>query len=153
MCMARRYDETIEQHKKTVELDPNFFYLDSWVGIAYREKRMYAESVAEYQNVQKITGNPIAGLAVTYARIGKTAEAREILRELQELATRRYLSPEHVATIYASFGEKDQAFAWLEKAYEARSAILSVTFSSAVYDPLRSDPRFTDLLRKMGLEK
>ncbi|MGH9366011.1 MAG: protein kinase domain-containing protein, partial [Thermoanaerobaculia bacterium] len=152
LCLARRYDEVIAQHRKTEELDSNFYYLDSWAGIAYREKGMYAEAVAEYQHVQKVTGSPVAGLAVTYAQMGRTAEARTILQEFLELAKRRYVSPDQMAMIYANLGEKDQAFAWLDKAYEARSG-MGVLLISASYDPLRADPRFTALLRKMGLEK
>ena len=100
--MARRYDEAIEQRKRTSELDPNFFYFDSPVGIAYRQKGMYAEAVAEYQHVQQVTGGPVSGLAVTYARMGRTSAARNILQELLERAGRRYVSPEQVALIYAS---------------------------------------------------
>jgi serine/threonine protein kinase/Tfp pilus assembly protein PilF len=153
LCQARRYDETIEQHKKTQELDPNFYYLDSWAGIAYREKKMYEQSAAEYNRIRQFTGSPNAGLAVTYSRMGKTAEAREILREFLEMSKRRYTSPEQVATIYAALGENDQAFEWLQKAYDARSAFLVTSYATPAYDSLRSDPRFTELLRKMNLGK
>ncbi|MEP6994703.1 MAG: protein kinase [Acidobacteriota bacterium] len=153
LCLARRYDEAIEQHRKTAELDPNFFYLDAWAGVAYREKNMYAEAVAEYQSAEKASNGPIAGLAVTYARMGKTSEARIILQELLAVTKQRYVAPEVVATIYASLGEKDQAFAWLEKSYEARSGSLTWSPAFPAFDPLRSDPRFAELLRKMGLEK
>ena len=152
LCLARRYDETIAQHKKTEELDPNFFYLDSWAGIAYREKRMYAEAAAKYEHVRQVTGGPVAGQAVTYARMGRTGEARKILQEFVELAKRRYVSPDQMAMICASLGEKEQAFAWLDKAYQARSG-MGLLLISAAYDPLRSDPRFTALLNKIGLEK
>jgi eukaryotic-like serine/threonine-protein kinase len=153
LCLARRYDETIEQHKRTQELDPNFYYLDSWVGTAYREKKMYAQSAAAYKQVRQFTGSPNAGLAVTYGRMGKTEEAQEILREFLEMSKRHYISPEQVATIYAALGEIDQAFEWLQKAYDARSAFLVTSYVSPAYDPLRSDPRFTELLRKMNLGK
>jgi TolB-like protein/Tfp pilus assembly protein PilF len=152
LCLARRYDETIAQHKKSEELDPNYFYLDSWAGIAYREKKMNAESVVEYQKIQKTAGVPLAGLAVTYARMGRTAEAREILQELLNLSGRRYVAPELVATIYVSLGEKDQAFVWLDKSYEARSAYMPSLYGSAVFDSIRPDPRFTALMKKMKLE-
>jgi len=153
LCLARRYDEAIEQHKRTEELDPNFFYLDSWVGVAYREKKMYEQGATAFTNVQQFTGGPSAGLAVTYARMGKTSEAREILREFLETSKRRYTSPEQVATIYAALGENDLAFEWLQKAYDARSAFLVTSYASPVYDSLRSDLRFTELLRKMNLQK
>ena len=152
LCLARRYDEVLAQHKKTEELDPNFFYLDSWAGISYREKKMYAESAAQYQHLRQVTGGPVAGQAVTFARMGKTAEARKILQEFVDLAKRRYVSPDQMAMICASLGEKDQAFAWLDKAYEARSG-MSALLLTPTYDPIRADPRFTALLRKMGLEK
>jgi serine/threonine-protein kinase len=152
LCLARRYDETIAQNKKTQELDPNFYYLDSWVGIAYREKKMYAEAVAEYEHARRITGAPVAGLAVTYARMGRAEDARKILRELIALAGQRYVTPESIATVYASLGEMDQAFAWLDKGQEARSGFLASSCPSPALDPLRSDPRFTAVLRKMGLE-
>jgi tetratricopeptide (TPR) repeat protein len=154
LYMSRRFDEALAQHQKTSELDPNFFYLDSPAGIAYREKGMFAESVAEYQHLEKVTGQPMPGLAVTYARMGKTSEARNILREMLELAARKYVSPEQVAMIYANLGEKDQAFIWIEKAYEARSAwLVTVILVSPSYDPIRADPRYTALLRKMRLEQ
>lgn len=153
LCLGRRYDETIEQHKRTEELDPNFFYLDSWVGVAYREKKMYEQSATAFKKVREFTGSPNAGLAVTYSRMGKTAEAREILREFLEMSRRHYISPEQVATIYAALGENDNAFEWLQKAYDARSAFLVTSYISPAYDSLRSDPRFTDLLRKMNLGK
>ncbi|MEP6995527.1 MAG: hypothetical protein ABI968_13465, partial [Acidobacteriota bacterium] len=152
LCLARRYDEVLAQHKKTEELDPNFFSLDSWAGIAYREKKMYVEAAAEYEHVRQVNGGPVAGLAVTYAQMGRTTEARKILQEFLELAGRRYVSPDQVAMIYASLGEKDQAFAWLDKAYEARSGMATLLITPA-YDPLRADPRFTALLKKMGLPK
>jgi hypothetical protein len=74
--MSRRFDELLAQHQRASELDPNFFYVDSPAAIAYREKGMFAESVAEYQRLRKVTGQPMPGLAVTYARMGKTSEAR-----------------------------------------------------------------------------
>jgi len=93
-------DQTIAQHRKTAELDPNSFYNDSSGAVAYREKGMFAESVAEYQRLQRVTGGHLfSGLAITYARMGKTTEARTILREFLELSKRKYLSPEQIALI------------------------------------------------------
>ena len=86
--------------------------------------------------------------------MGKTAEARTILSQFLELSQRKYVSPEQIALIYANLGEKDRAFAWLDRAYEARSAnLITVMLASPAYDPLRSDPRFEVLLRKIGLKK
>ena len=153
LATARRYDEAIEQHRKTGELDPNFYYFDSPGGLAYREKGMYPEAVADYLHVRQATGQPVAGLAVTYAKMGRTEEARAVLSEFLDLSARQYVSPEQVAMIYASLGERDQAFAWLERAYEARSAFLVVgILTSPAYDPLRADPRFAALVKKMGIQ-
>ncbi len=152
LCLARRYDDVLAQHKKTAELDPNFYYLDSWAGIAYREKKMYSESAAEYERIRQVTGAPVAGQAVTFARMGKTAEARKILQEFLDLSKRRYVSPDQMAMICANLGEKDQAFAWLDKAYEARTGMMALLLTPS-YDPIRADPRFTALLKKMRLSK
>ena len=155
LLAARRYDQAIAQHRKTTELDANFFYYESFLAAAYREKGMFAESVAEYQRLQRVTGGQLfSGLAITYARMGKTAEARAILTEFLELSKRKYVSPESIALIYASLGEKDQAFAWLDRACESRSGFLvSGILGLPDYDSLRSDPRFDVLLRKIGLKK
>jgi TolB-like protein/tRNA A-37 threonylcarbamoyl transferase component Bud32/Flp pilus assembly protein TadD len=154
LVSSRQYDKAIQQHKRTAELDPNFYYFESSLGIAYREKGMLAEAMAEYQRLQRaMGGQPLMGLAITYARMGKTAEARNILNEFLKRSERQYVSPDEIALIYASLGEKDQAFAWLDRAYEARSAFLITGMNSANYDPLRSDPRFDTLLRKIGLRQ
>ncbi len=153
LCIGRRYDEAIAQHRKSEELDPHFFYSDSWPGVAYREKKMYAESVAEYEKAQKITGKPLPGLAVTYARMGKTAEARAILQQLLELNRRRYIPPEFFSEVYAALGEKDEAFAWLDKSYDARSAFLPALLYSPLFDDLRSDPRFPEMVKKRNLDR
>src|SRR3954447_4476928 len=154
LLSARRYDETIAQHAKTAELDASFFYYDSLAGAAYREKGMFAESVAEYQRLQRVTGGQFfAGLAITYARMGKTAEARAILKQFLEFSKRKYVSPDKIALMYASLGEKDEAFAWLDRAFENRSGFLAAFLVTPDYDTLRSDPRFDVLMRKMGFKK
>jgi len=153
LCIGRRYDEVLAQHEKSEELDPRFFYSDSWPGVAYREKKMYAESVAEYQKAQKITGTPLPGLAVTYARMGKTAEARAVLQKLLELNQQRYIPPEFFSEIYAALGDKNEAFAWLDKSYDARSAFLPALLYSPLFDDLRSDPRFPEMVKKRNLDR
>jgi Tfp pilus assembly protein PilF len=155
LVKSRRYDQAIQQHRRTAELDPNFFYSGSSLGTAYLEKGMFAEAVAEYQRLQRATGGPsFSGLAVTFARMGKTAEARKILDEFLNRSEQQYVSSDEIALIYASLGEKDQAFAWLDRAYEARSAFLITgILGGPDYDPLRGDPRLDALLRKIGLKK
>lgn len=149
LVAAHRYDEAIAQHKKTQDLDRNFFYADSYSGIAYRQKGMLNESLAEYRRASQIAGQPLPGMAVTFARMGRSAEARAILREILDLSTRRYVAPEAAAIIYIALGEKDQAFVWLDKALEARSASLVYFIGMPQYDPVRADPRFVALLGKI----
>ncbi len=155
LFMAGRFDDTLVQYQKTLELDPNFFYLESHAALVYRAKGMLAESVAEYQRQQLVMDGPAPyGLAVTYARMGRTTEARAILTELMALAQRRYVPPDQLALIHAGLGELDQAFVWLDRAYEARSApMVAWILRSPDYDPLRSDPRFDVLLRKIGFKR
>ncbi len=154
LSMAGRHDEVLAQHRQTAELDANFFYIDSFTGLAYREKKMWKEAVAEYERYHEVTGLPLAGLAVTYARMGRARDARKILQQLLDKAKRQYVSPEQLAIVYAGLGENESAFQWLERAYEARSAWLaSGILSSPDYDSLRGDPRFPAFVRKMGLAK
>jgi len=151
---ARQYDEVIEQHKRTVELDPNFFYGDSFLALAYREKGMLKEALDEYMKVQKLMpGQPLAGLAVLYARMGKRQEATNILRDLINESKKRYVAPTGIAFVYIALGEKDLAFDWLDRAYEAHDTFMNGLTTDLSYDPIRSDPRFAVLLKKMGFEK
>jgi TolB-like protein/Tfp pilus assembly protein PilF len=151
--MARDYDRIIEEHRESAELDPDFFYWDSWLAIAYREKGLYEESVSEYRNAQELMGQvPLHGLAVTYARMGRTEEARRILEELHGLARETYVAPDKFAMIHAALGENDQAFEWLERAREAHSAGMMWLDGFPEYDSVRSDPRFEALLRRLNYD-
>ncbi len=86
-----------------------------------------------------------------YAREGRKQEARQLLRQLLLLARREYIDPGLPAAVYISLGDKEQAFAWLEKAYAAQSAYMTSLKAWSLFDPIRSDPRFADLLRRVGL--
>ncbi|MCI0405544.1 MAG: tetratricopeptide repeat protein, partial [candidate division Zixibacteria bacterium] len=153
---SRRYDEAIEQLKKAQEMDPNFFLAHLWQGFAYQEKSMYKAALEEYEKAKTLSsGSPItiASLGHTYAFSGKREKAEEVLKELFELMQHRYVSAYYFASIYAGLGDKDKAFDWLEKAFEERSQALVFLKVDPHVDPLRADPRFTALLRKVGLEK
>jgi tetratricopeptide (TPR) repeat protein len=91
------------------------------------------------------------GIAYVYAVLGKKDEARELLAQVQEQHRNEYLSSAYQAAVYASLGDKDQAFSWLEKAYSERDGQLLYLKISPMFDPLRSDPRFRELLKKIGL--
>jgi len=158
----RRYDEAIEQFRKTIELAPSPWILSSvyWhLGAVYEKKGMYAEAIAEYQKGMNLTGD--SDLAAALEQDHKTSgfiEAKRImfrktLQKMREASTRERVSPLDFAFIYAELGEKEQAFEWLEKAYEERSSPLVHLGNGLVCtcDALRSDPRFADLLRRIGL--
>jgi len=152
--LAHKYDQAIEQSRSTLELDPNFFPAHRYLGLAYEQKAMYAEAIAELNKAATLSNGSAqmkATLAHAYAMAGKAGEARKILNELEETAKQRYVSPYDIATIYAALGEQNRAFDWLEKAYEERSGWLAYLKINPILDNLHSDPRFADLLRRIGL--
>jgi Flp pilus assembly protein TadD len=151
---ARQYDEAVEQCRKTLELDPNFAPGHWMLGQAYRQKGMYEEAIAEFQKaVALFRGDPmqLAVLGHGYAVAGKRSEAQKIINELTELSKRRYFPPYFIALIYVGLGDKNKAFELLEKVFAERSANLTVLQAEPMFDPVRSDPRFQDLLRRVGL--
>ena len=118
---------------------------------------MYDEAIAEFKNAISLKvgtgGNELSvpGLGHVYAVSGKKSEARRVLDELKQRFAQQYLPATSVALIYAGLGEKDQAFAWLDKAYEQRSFQMQWINLDARWDTLRSDPRFGDLMGRMGI--
>jgi serine/threonine protein kinase len=161
---ARRYDEAIEQYRKTIEMDPNFRPAHAELGWAYLHKGMRQEAIAEFQKAIELAGislepgamkkrvgiGPVGSLAYAYGMAGNRDEALRLVEELKRLATQSYVSPYTIAGGYIGLGDKDQAFAWLEKACKERVGWLVFLKVGPLYDPLRSDPRFNDLLRCVG---
>jgi eukaryotic-like serine/threonine-protein kinase len=157
LFFARQYDRAIESLRETLEMDPNFALAHVRLGGAYEFKGMYEEAIAEYQRAIELSGSSAdnstmsAMLAHSYAASGRGDQARDILNRLKEQSQRGYVSPCDIAEVHAALGEEDQAFEWLEKAYELRSSDLRFLRVSQLMDSLRSDPRFADLLRRVGL--
>jgi DNA-binding winged helix-turn-helix (wHTH) protein/TolB-like protein/Tfp pilus assembly protein PilF len=153
LYLAGKHDQAIEQARKMLEIDPNFFPARRYLGLAYEQKGMYAEAVEEFQKGIKLSGSPlmVALLGHAYAASGKKEEARKVLAELKHLSSRRYVSPYTIAAIYTGLGERDQAFDWLERAFEERDIWLMNMKVDPVFSSLRSDKRFIDLLRRTGL--
>lgn len=149
---ARRYDEAIEIHKKTLEMDPSFFNARTGLGWAYEQKGMYEEAMAEFQKVIEATGDDHERvlLAHVYAVSGRRDEARKMLREMRE---RSDISAAEIAAIYAALGETDQSFAWLETAHQEQSPVLQFLTVNPYWDVLRPDPRFDDLVRRVGIPR
>ena len=151
--LAGQNDRAIEQCKKILDLDPSFFPARRYLGLAYEQKGMYREAIAEFEKGVKLSGSPLmlALLGHAYAASGKTAEARQVLSDLQQLQSQRYVSPYTVAAIYAGLGEQDQAFKWLDKAYEERDIWLMNLKVDPVFSRVRQNRRFADLLVRTGL--
>ena len=151
---ARQYDQAIEQYRKLLEMDRE--YANSYTNLiyAYVGKGKYEEAIAIAQAGLKVApDNPamLAHLGYAYARAGQRGEAQKILAQLLTLAKQRGVPPTSIAQLYAALGDQNQAFAWLEKAYEARIVFLLYLKVSPRWDSLRSDPRFADLVRRIGL--
>jgi serine/threonine protein kinase/Tfp pilus assembly protein PilF len=151
---ARQYDEAIEQCWKTSELYPNSFWPAYFFALAYEQQGKFKEAAAEFEKAVKLSGNvtfAAAGLGHLYAVSGKKAEARKVIIDLQELSKIRYVPAYDIAVIHASLSQQDEAFEWLERAYQERSGWLAYLNVEPRLDGLRSDSRFTDLLRRVRL--
>jgi TolB-like protein/DNA-binding winged helix-turn-helix (wHTH) protein/Flp pilus assembly protein TadD len=153
LYFQRRFDEAIDGLRKVLVLDPNFMaYVN--LGGAYEQKAMYREAIREFQKAVTISqGNPecLEGLAHAYAISGDRIEAIKVLNELNGLSKRRYVSAYSRVVIYVGLGEKEQAFAWLERAYREHASRLAFLKVDPRLDPLRSDARFREILRRIGI--
>jgi TolB-like protein/Tfp pilus assembly protein PilF len=150
---ARQYEEAIEQIRMTVDMDGNFFFARVYLGMAYAHVGDFARAAEELRQASLIEDNPpaLGFLGYVYACWGKTAEAREILDELKERLESGYVPPYDIGIIHAGLGERNEAFSWLEKAYEVRNEWMGWIKVAPEFDGLRPDPRFTELLKRMGL--
>ena len=150
---ARKYDEAIEQERKTLDLDANFIPAREYLALSYLQKSMYNEGTAEFEKTLVISPSntrTLSELGYAYALAGRRAEAQKMLDRVAEISKHKYVPEEDIAGIYVGLAQKDKAFDWLEKGFGERS-LISIKVDP-VFDPLRSDPRFTDLLRRMNLQ-
>ena len=146
--------EALRLFYKAIELDPDFLLAHRVLGMAYQYKGQHDQAITEFERGVELTrGDPVAKafLARSYAAAGKNDQATQILNELLQLSTHQYVPPTEIADTFAALGRKDEAFQWLNKAYEERAAALVYLKVAQVYDPLRSDPRFQELLTRLHL--
>jgi tetratricopeptide (TPR) repeat protein len=152
---ARRYDQATEQLHETLRMDPNFGMAALALGWVDEQKSMYDEAITVLQKAANSLGLSFIGpmLGHGYTLLGDKNEARKLCDELNELSKQQYVSSFHTAAIYVALDEKDQAFKLLEKAYQERDGWLVTLKIDPRFDSIHSDRRFTELLKKMGLEK
>jgi TolB-like protein/cytochrome c-type biogenesis protein CcmH/NrfG len=150
----RKYDEAIVQAQHAIEQNPKYWPPYIWLGSAYREKKMYAEALDAFSRGRKLSGDYPVMIALqghAMAVSGDATGGRKALRELQQLGGPRYISPLYFAAVYTGLGEKSKALDWLEKAFEERNDRLIYLGVDPISDPLRSEARFRDLVRRVGL--
>jgi TolB-like protein/DNA-binding winged helix-turn-helix (wHTH) protein/Flp pilus assembly protein TadD len=149
---SRQYDRAIVQLRAVLEMDPNFPHAHIVVA-AYIEKGQFAAALADIGKWSVTENGPWnwAWLVYAYSRAGQPAQARHALEKLQQLYRRQHIGPDPALLAYIGMGDRDEAFVWFEKAYADHSNFLTSLKVNPVYDPLRSDPRFQDLLRRVGL--
>ncbi|MBA3634475.1 MAG: tetratricopeptide repeat protein [Acidobacteria bacterium] len=148
-------NSAVEQCKRMLEIDPNVPLTHDLLGIAYLKQQRYEEATAEFDKAVELSKRAssrfLSSLGYSYAVAGRRAEALAILKELEEKYAKREASGQQLAGVYAGLGDKDQAFAWLERDFERRSTGLPEITWRYAFDSLRSDPRYADLVRRTGL--
>jgi tetratricopeptide (TPR) repeat protein len=149
---AHQYDEALKQCEQSLVLDPNFSMGHWCLGQVYLAKRQYAEATSEMKRANELGTTPliVCDLGCIYAASGKKTEARAIVHSLESKSQFNYVSPYLIASIYSQLDEKDEAFNWLENAFDRRDGI-SYLAADPMMDPLRSDPRFAGLIQRLHL--
>ncbi len=159
---SRQYDRSIEEAQKAIHLDPNVSMAYNILVRAYAAKKMYTDAISLGQTLRSSSEQKelmlskerplsLASLGYAYAVSGKTQEAHQILEELKELSAKTYVSPNHLAVIYAGLGDKERVLEYLEKTFEERDEMQRFVKVSPIFDSLHLDPRFLELLRRVGL--
>jgi TolB-like protein/Tfp pilus assembly protein PilF len=152
---ARRYEEAIEQERRVIASDPNHYQAHWFLALTYLANRQIDRAIATSEKAVVISNHAPAAVGVlgmAYGAGGLKREANQVANELLQLEKQRYVSPMAFVYVYIGLGDKDRAFAWLEKAYQERSNHIAFFKVSPTVDPLRSDARFADLLRRIGLD-
>jgi TolB-like protein/Flp pilus assembly protein TadD len=148
-------NSTIEYSRKMIELDPNFADTYEFLGLAYLKQGRNSEAIGALEKLAELSDRAsenLGSLGYVYAVAGKRDKAIAVIKEMEGKYAKREALGQDFAAVYAGLGEKDKAFAWLEKDFQAHSGPLVDIRWTPSYEPLRSDPRYADLLRRMGLE-
>jgi Flp pilus assembly protein TadD len=151
---ARRYDDAAKQLRAAVEMEPNYWLSHMVLGLAYKQQGNLSGALQELHRAVELGREmpwPLAELGYFYAQSGHKSEAEQVLKELSQLSKRRYVSPYFLAMVYVGLGRREQALTSLEKGYADHSMFITLMKVDPEFDPLRSEPRFAELVRKMGL--
>ncbi len=154
LYLGRRNDQAIDLYRRTLEMDSNFPIAHSYLGRALIRKGEFEQAIIECQTATRLSeGHPfyMAWLGYAYAMGGKRNEALRILHDLEAISRRRYVASHDIAAIYAGLGERSKAIVWLNKAYGERSYTVLQLEVEPEFDSLRSDPRFQELMHRIGL--
>jgi len=152
LYFSLQYDRAIKQFRAVLDMEPNFPRAHLLV-FAYVQKGLFADALADIEKWRRIDDAPgiLAIEAYAHGRSGQRVEARRALEKLQQLNRRRQMDPAAIVLAYVAMDKKDEAFVWLQKACSEHSNALTALKVDPIYDPLRSDPRFQELLRRVGL--
>ena len=153
---ARQFDQTIEQNQRALELDPGYAIALVNIGRAYEQKGMHAQALAAFQKILTVAPDDPAVLALVghdYALSGQRGEAAKVIAKLKSFSTRRYVPGLYVALIHTGLGEKNEAFRFLEEAFNERAEYLIYLGTEPLADPLRGDPRLSDLMKRVGVRE
>jgi eukaryotic-like serine/threonine-protein kinase len=147
---ARRYDEATSQLRKTLELEPRFWPAHLYLGKTLAEEGTFPEALEELNKAGNFTAEPLATIGYVYGRMGHAPDARKVLADLQTQSKSAFIAPSMFARVCIGLGDTEQAFAWLEKGYEQHDFWLTFITREPVYDSLRSDPRFQELVHRIA---
>jgi len=150
--VARKNDRAIEYFRKALEMDPNFVVAHMYLGLVYAQQQEFSSALAELQKARLLQDSPdiLSDLGYVYALSGKRQEAEEKLSDLRGMSKQRYVDPICYAIIYAGLGDKERAIEWLEKGYREEGLLVGLKVDPQ-WDSLRTDSRFSDLLKRVGL--
>ena len=153
---ARRYDEAIEQLRSVIAMDPNHYSAHWFLSHTYAANKQFDQAIAAAEKAVELSDRAPGALGIlglVYGLAGRKDDANKVLNELLELNQSRYITPAALVNIYIGLGQRDQAFIWLERAFQERSNYLAYLKVFPIMDPLRSDPRFADLVQRVGLSQ
>lgn len=153
--MRRRFDEAIATYRHALEMEPNFYRARLGLGRTYVDMGRYAEGIALFRDLMETHPFSITSALLGHALAldGRSKEAEALAQDVMKTSRTSYVSPYVLARIYMGFPDKNRAFEWLEKAFDERDSRLIHLKAAPIFDCLRGDPRYYELLRKIGLDR